>query len=70
MDAGPILLTIIVLLFVIGLLSIVLSIVYDKDYIVEKQILSSSHRNYRPSETIIIDDDNDQEYDVLIEDDL
>lgn len=71
MDAGPILLTIIVLLFVIGTLSIVISMIYDNDYVTEKrQIVSSSHRDHRSSEATIIidDDDDDQEYGVVIDD--
>lgn len=63
-DAGTIVIVIIGLLFVVGIFSIIMSIIYDSDTIETYKPISNSHRNYRPSENL--ETNTYEEYDVII----
>lgn len=66
-DTGTIILVVICLLFIIGITCILISIIYDQDEVIEYIPKNSSHRNYRPRETTIqINTENDYDY-VIVE---
>lgn len=65
-DVGKILIIFTGIVFVVGIFSIIMSMIYDSDTIETHKPVSNSHRKYRPSENIFVN--TYEEYDVIIND--